>query len=53
MELLNALGRFGDASPQGRAVRQEALEIATVCLSPDRAACLSRAVAGARDMPAR
>ena len=26
MELLNAMGRFADGSPQGRAVRQEALE---------------------------
>jgi leucyl-tRNA synthetase len=34
MELLNAVGRFGDASPQGRAVRQEALEIAVLVLSP-------------------
>ena len=34
MELLNALGRFADASPQGRAVRQEAFGIVTVCLSP-------------------
>ncbi len=34
MELLNAVGRFEDTSPQGRAVRQEALEIATLTLSP-------------------
>ncbi len=34
MELLNAIGRFEDASPQGRAVRQEALEIATLALAP-------------------
>jgi leucyl-tRNA synthetase len=34
MELLNALGRFSDSSPQGRAVRQEALEIATLVLAP-------------------
>jgi leucyl-tRNA synthetase len=34
MELLNAIGRFEDASPPGRAVRQEALEIATLALSP-------------------
>ena len=34
MELLNAVGRFADASPQGRAVRQEAFGIVTVCLSP-------------------
>ncbi len=34
MELLNALGRFADASPQGRAVRHEACEVVAVCLSP-------------------
>ncbi len=34
MELLNALGRFADASPQGRAVRHEAFGIVAVCLSP-------------------
>ncbi|HEY8053783.1 MAG TPA: leucine--tRNA ligase [Steroidobacteraceae bacterium] len=34
MELLNAIGRFADASPQGRAVRHEALEIATLVLAP-------------------
>ncbi|MBS0380600.1 MAG: leucine--tRNA ligase [Proteobacteria bacterium] len=34
MELLNAVQRAGDASPQGRAVRQEALEIAVLVLSP-------------------
>jgi leucyl-tRNA synthetase len=34
MELLNAVGRFDDPSPQGRAVRHEALSIATVVLSP-------------------
>jgi leucyl-tRNA synthetase len=34
MELLNAIGRFDDASPQGRAVRHEALEIAVIALSP-------------------
>jgi leucyl-tRNA synthetase len=34
MELLNAVGRFEDRSPEGRAVRHEALEIATLCLSP-------------------
>jgi leucyl-tRNA synthetase len=34
MELLNAVARFGDASPQGRAVRQEALQIAVLVLSP-------------------
>ena len=34
MELLNALGRFDDRSPQGRAVLQEALEVAVLVLSP-------------------
>jgi leucyl-tRNA synthetase len=34
MELLNAIGRYSDSSPQGRAVRQEALEIATLVLAP-------------------
>jgi leucyl-tRNA synthetase len=34
MELLNALGRHDDASPQGRAVRQEALDIVAISLSP-------------------
>ena len=34
MELLNALGRFADASAQGRAVRQEALETAVLLLNP-------------------
>jgi len=34
MELLNAIGRFGDSSPQGRAARQEALGIAVLVLSP-------------------
>ncbi len=34
MELLNAVGRFDDTSPGGRAVRQEALEIITLVLSP-------------------
>ena len=34
MELLNAAGRFEDRDPQGRAVRQEALEIAVLALSP-------------------
>jgi leucyl-tRNA synthetase len=34
MELLNTLARFEDRSPQGRAVLQEAYEVATVCLSP-------------------
>ena len=34
MELMNSIGRFDDASPQGRAVVQEALEIAVLALSP-------------------
>jgi leucyl-tRNA synthetase len=34
MELLNSIGRFSDASPQGRAVRQEALGIAVLVLAP-------------------
>ena len=34
MELLNTVGRFADESAQGRAVRQEALETATLVLSP-------------------
>ena len=34
MELLNALYRFDDQSEQGRAVMQEALETATLLLSP-------------------
>jgi leucyl-tRNA synthetase len=34
MELLNTVGRFADDSAQGRAVRQEALETATLVLSP-------------------
>ena len=34
MELLNAVGRFEDASPQGRAVRHEAFRIVAVTLSP-------------------
>jgi leucyl-tRNA synthetase len=34
MELLNAVQRFADATPQGRAVRQEALSIATLVLAP-------------------
>jgi len=34
MELLNALGRFADLSPQGRAVRHEAFRVVAVCLSP-------------------
>jgi leucyl-tRNA synthetase len=34
MELMNALARFDDRSPQGRAVMQEALEIVVLALSP-------------------
>ena len=34
MELLNAVSRFDDRSAQGRAVSQEALEIAVIALSP-------------------
>jgi len=34
MELLNAVSRFDDRSPQGRAVVQEALEFAVIGLSP-------------------
>jgi leucyl-tRNA synthetase len=34
MELLNAIGRFEDTSPQGRAVRHEALQIAAIVLAP-------------------
>ena len=34
MELLNSVGRFADATPQGRAVRQEALSLAVLILSP-------------------
>jgi len=34
MELLNGVARFDDSGPQGRAVRHEALEIATIVLSP-------------------
>jgi len=34
MELLNALARFTDDSPQGRAVLQEALELVVLMLSP-------------------
>jgi leucyl-tRNA synthetase len=34
MELMNAVARFEDRSPQGRAVVQEALEIAVLALSP-------------------
>jgi leucyl-tRNA synthetase len=34
MELTNEIGRFEDLSPAGRAVRQEALEVAVLALSP-------------------
>ncbi|BBA37112.1 leucyl-tRNA synthetase [Methylocaldum marinum] len=34
MELLNALAKFDDAGDQGRAVRQEALELVVLMLSP-------------------
>jgi leucyl-tRNA synthetase len=34
MELLNSIGRSSDATPAGRAVRQEALEIAVLVLAP-------------------
>ncbi|MGH8266669.1 MAG: class I tRNA ligase family protein, partial [Steroidobacteraceae bacterium] len=34
MELLNSVGRFSDSSPQGRAVRHEALGIAVRVLAP-------------------
>ncbi|WP_313399003.1 leucine--tRNA ligase [Stenotrophomonas sp.] len=34
MELLNALAKFDDASAQGRAVRQEALQAAVLLLNP-------------------
>jgi leucyl-tRNA synthetase len=34
MELLNAIGRFDATEPQSRAVVQEALELAVMCLSP-------------------
>ena len=34
MELLNAVQRFADTTPQGRAVRQEALKLATLVLAP-------------------
>jgi leucyl-tRNA synthetase len=34
MELLNAIAKFSDPSPQGRAVRHEALGIAVLVLSP-------------------
>ncbi|RYG86236.1 leucine--tRNA ligase, partial [bacterium] len=34
MELLNALGRHAGAANESRAVRQEALEIAVLCLAP-------------------
>lgn len=34
MELMNAVAKFDDASPAGRAVRQEALEAAVLLLNP-------------------
>ena len=34
MELLNAVGKFDDESEAGRAVVQEALELAVIMLSP-------------------
>jgi leucyl-tRNA synthetase len=34
MEMMNAVGRFEDGSPQGRAVVQEALEFAVLMLAP-------------------
>ena len=34
MELVNALQKFDDASPQGRAVRHEALSALVLCLAP-------------------
>jgi leucyl-tRNA synthetase len=34
MELLNAIARFEDASPQGRAVMQEALDLVVLMLAP-------------------
>ena len=34
MELLNALGKFDDQSEQGRAVRQEALDLVVLALAP-------------------
>ena len=34
MELINAVNKFGDTSPQGRAVEREALEAAVLMLSP-------------------
>ena len=34
MELLNAVNRFEDTSPQGRAVKHEALEAVVLMLSP-------------------
>jgi leucyl-tRNA synthetase len=34
MELMNELARFGDTSPQGRAVMQEALETTVLMLAP-------------------
>jgi leucyl-tRNA synthetase len=34
MELMNALGKFDDASPQGRAVRQETLTAVVLLINP-------------------
>jgi leucyl-tRNA synthetase len=34
MELMNALGKFDDATPQGRAIRQESLELIVQMLAP-------------------
>ncbi|ABA59118.1 leucyl-tRNA synthetase [Nitrosococcus oceani ATCC 19707] len=34
MELMNALAKFDDSSPQGQAIRQEALEAVVLLLSP-------------------
>jgi leucyl-tRNA synthetase len=34
MELLNAIGHYGETEPRARSVRQEALEIAVLALSP-------------------
>jgi leucyl-tRNA synthetase len=34
MEFMNALGKFDDATPTGRAVRQEALELVVLMLAP-------------------
>ena len=47
MELLNSIGRFDDGSPQGRAVRHEALEIAVMVLGPITPHVVSCVVVGA------